>query len=442
MAMGTVWETGTWADGSWADSSWADVPAILWEQIAYYSDLHDALTIDGTSPLSLDGQAISLKNDAAAAITKINRVLADSDEEVPTSKAVKTAVEAEVDAVHLANVTVTVKASGGDFATIQGAIDYFKNKTVTGNNYINIDPGTYDEELSVRDINLTGTLSFIGDSRGLAGLGYVAGAAINNAITNAGNGVISFSRGGAGNTVLTVTGATSSPDFDADGWVAGDKVLVYTGTTPNTVVEMTLASVSNNALTATGAWPDPAAGTSGAGYSIVLEPNVKITNTTPTTNLLSQLGVATVYYYGLYLKQTSSSYHNMYINSSSKVNAYGLLLEGGYYSLAVVLQSTFTAYNTGFTAMGSSYGVIAQRFSYISMGHQTVIKVPSNNAGISSQEVSSIYAPSVKCVKCHTGMYAYYMSHGVTWSASFIGCTTSTSPAVNTVGNGNSYILG
>jgi len=97
MAMGTVWETGTWTDGSWADGSWADVPAILWEQIAYSSDLHDALTIDGTSPLSLSGQVLSLVNDAGAAITEVDTgPLASSDTVVPTSKAVYDAIAAGI----------------------------------------------------------------------------------------------------------------------------------------------------------------------------------------------------------------------------------------------------------------------------------------------------------------------------------------------------------
>ena len=46
---------------------------------------HAAVTIDGTSPLSLSGQAISLKNDAAAAITEVDTgTLANSDTVVPT----------------------------------------------------------------------------------------------------------------------------------------------------------------------------------------------------------------------------------------------------------------------------------------------------------------------------------------------------------------------
>jgi hypothetical protein len=59
------------------------------------SSVHPALTIDGTSPLSLSGQAISLQNDAAAAITEVDTgALANSDTVIPTSKAVKTAIGA------------------------------------------------------------------------------------------------------------------------------------------------------------------------------------------------------------------------------------------------------------------------------------------------------------------------------------------------------------
>lgn len=54
---------------------------------------HAALTIDGTSPLSLSGQAISLKNDDGNAITSVDTdTLADSDTLIPTSKAVLTAI--------------------------------------------------------------------------------------------------------------------------------------------------------------------------------------------------------------------------------------------------------------------------------------------------------------------------------------------------------------
>jgi hypothetical protein len=60
--------------------------AVEWKKIAFADDLHAAVTIDGTSPLSLDGQAISLKNDAAAAITKVDTgALGIVDTTIPTS---------------------------------------------------------------------------------------------------------------------------------------------------------------------------------------------------------------------------------------------------------------------------------------------------------------------------------------------------------------------
>jgi hypothetical protein len=67
--------------------------AVEWKRIAFADDLHPALTIDGTSPLSLDGQAISLKNDDGNAITEVDTgTLADSDTLIPTSKAVYDAI--------------------------------------------------------------------------------------------------------------------------------------------------------------------------------------------------------------------------------------------------------------------------------------------------------------------------------------------------------------
>ena len=54
---------------------------------------HAALTIDGTSPLSLSGQAISLKNDAAAAITEVDTgTLDNSTTKIPTNKTVYDAI--------------------------------------------------------------------------------------------------------------------------------------------------------------------------------------------------------------------------------------------------------------------------------------------------------------------------------------------------------------
>lgn len=72
--------------------------AIEFKRLAFADELHTAVTIDGTpSPLSLSGQAISLKNNAGspAAITAVDTgTLADSDTVIPTSKAVLTKIGA------------------------------------------------------------------------------------------------------------------------------------------------------------------------------------------------------------------------------------------------------------------------------------------------------------------------------------------------------------
>jgi hypothetical protein len=68
---------------------------------------HAAVTIDGTSPLSLSTQAISLKNDAAAAITEVDTGTLDtSDTKIPTNGTVKEAVDLKS---NIADPTFTTK---------------------------------------------------------------------------------------------------------------------------------------------------------------------------------------------------------------------------------------------------------------------------------------------------------------------------------------------
>ena len=81
---------------------------------------HAAVTIDGTSPLSLSTQAISLKNDASAAITEVDTgTLADSDTVVPTSKAVKTAIAAGG-----GGVTIYWQIASGESVTVAARTQY------------------------------------------------------------------------------------------------------------------------------------------------------------------------------------------------------------------------------------------------------------------------------------------------------------------------------
>lgn len=411
--------------------------AIAWKKLAYADDLHAALTIDGTSPLSLSGQAISIKNDAAGAITEVDTgTLDNSATKIPANLSVYNAIGAK----HVHNLTVTVKAAGGDFTTIQGAINYFQGKTVTGDNYIQIDPGTYDEHLNIANINLAGTLIIQGDTRVLAGLYYVNGVVNYHTLTNAGSGTFTITRGGAGNTVLTVAGSTGNPDFDADGWASGDKVLVYTGTTPNTIAEMTLTGVSNNTLTASGAWADPGAGTSGAGYTIVLQPNVQIAPSSPSTQLLNVSAQKIVRIIGLYLYHNTASYMPLNIGGGSVVQYRGVVTRGGYYSVALS-NSELTPAASGYriTFMDSASGVSAQNGSIASIHYSSLVKV-NTNYGFFAGYNALMWCTYCIAIKCPVGYYAYGMSLIYAVYSQTIGCVATHSPTTNTVGNANSYV--
>lgn len=175
------------------------------------------------------------------------------------------------------SVTKTVQAAGGDFTTIQGAVDFFKNKLIVGSCLITVEAATYAESVSVVDlfIGATGSLEIRGDTRVLAGQSYVDGAETNTSSkANGGTGV--FTLANAGNDI-TVTGATTNPDFDADGWGSGDKILTYDNA--GAVAEHTISSTLNNVITLTGA--APALGNDAT--AIMLQPDRKITGATSLT---------------------------------------------------------------------------------------------------------------------------------------------------------------
>jgi hypothetical protein len=191
-------------------------------------------------------------------------------------------------------VTRTV-GSGKDHATIQAAIDWFKQRILTGACYIDVDAGTYDEAVTFEDIVVArgGTLTLRGDTRLLAGLSYVDGADANQGgITNGGSGACSLAN--AGNDI-TVTGAGSNPDFDADGWTSGDTVLVYDNT--GTITEYTVSSALNNVITLSVA--APAIGNDAT--AICLLPNRRIERTS-TGPCVDDTSVENVTLSGFYLR--------------------------------------------------------------------------------------------------------------------------------------------
>ena len=73
---------------------------------------HSAVSIATPSPLSLSTQTLSLKNDAAAAITEVDTgALAASDTKIPTSAAVRTAVKGFTEYLGLVEMTAPTGAA-------------------------------------------------------------------------------------------------------------------------------------------------------------------------------------------------------------------------------------------------------------------------------------------------------------------------------------------
>ena len=338
-------------------------------------------------------------------------------------------------------------SSGGAFATWQHAIDVScaldpKIYTVSiraGNS------GVYDECINITSCNLNHQLNIIGDERLLAAMAYIDGQTIGYSLANCGSGTISFARSGASNEIMTVTCSTTNPDFEADGWDAGDIIIVYDGTTPDSFTEMTIASVSGNAITATGAWPDPAAGTSGSGYSIIPKPNVVIYPTTDTTsNLIYVENTRSLNIYGIHFKTASS---RIVCRSCcySDFALCGVLLEGGGGNYAIfaadyvnITNNNGSAYY-GLTAIKFAFGISPQRNAQITCAYAAVIK--STTYGFYGARMAFIYPYVAKAVKCGKSYYADGMTYFDATGSESIGHTSDDyDPNINTVGNANSYI--
>lgn len=147
---------------------------------------------------------------------------------------------------YYSGVTKTVKSSGGDYTTIQEAIDYFKNIYLAGNNQIQVDAGTYTLTSALDFYNLTGSLTIVGDTRTLAGVSWMdsADVFIYNKSDPCGAGTVTLSNSG---NDITVACSSTNPNFT--GWGNGDKILI---TTPGgSSTKYTISSISSNTITLT-----------------------------------------------------------------------------------------------------------------------------------------------------------------------------------------------
>lgn len=318
--------------------------------------------------------------------------------------------------------------AGGDYPTIQAAIDYFKGKIVTGVCSINVEAGTYAEVLDVSNIVVAGVLNIIGDTRALAGVPYINGDIVGTDPMNGGSGTVALARSASPYKVLTVTCGSVAVDFDADFWGAGDTVITYTGKTANTVVENVLTGAANATLTGTNAWGS-AVGTAGEGCTIILKPNVIIQGIVVSN-------VRGVNIQGFYVKPSSTSLNGIFIGYHSGVSVTNTVIDSCTSAFHVFYNAR--AYASNCVSIQSTVGLYVVYQAYANSLYYACIK---NTTSFQVNYNSGAAINGTRSIKSTTGWIAYYTSNIRATSQFTIDNTTEHSPTKNAVGNSGSYIM-
>jgi len=312
------------------------------------------------------------------------------------------------------DVAVTVRAVGGDFTTIQAAIDFFKGWIVMGTCTITCDPDVYVEHVSFADIVMGAgsALQLLGDARLLAGASYVDGMLLDRLAVfgpNYGSGLCALAN--AGNNI-TVTGATTNPDFDADGWGAGDRILVKDNA--NAITEQTIDSVLNNVITLTGA--APAVGNNGSAIGMVPDRAIE-----PATAgvCVTASGLKGIQVWGFYLKSsTGTSCHGLQAGAGAAVGYRHLLAyceDYCFYSSGAGTSISFSGYHPSSCWSGNPTNnlmVISTGGAAIACTFLQVVGpgIVTTTSGFYSQHLASIWAVYVEVSGCETAVKAMWQS--------------------------------
>ena len=261
-------------------------------------------------------------------------------------------------------VNKTVKpGGGGDYTTIQAAVNYFKGKVITGACTITIDAGTYAENVVIEELltSKDGALTLVGDTRALAGFCMIDGSTINPASkANGGSGTCSLTYGA---NEIQVFGSTTNPNFAAGGIVAGDTLLILgnDGSLYERTVQEIPATTNIFILTTY----SPAIGDTGS--AVIIIPNRRIE---PASGIALRSNVAIgIHVDGIYAQSTDT--YGVYVS-------YGGMLD---------LATSLTQGTTGIYSADYISRIIMNDCASVS---GTVISYPASSAGFIPDATTTI----------------------------------------------------
>jgi hypothetical protein len=261
-------------------------------------------------------------------------------------------------------VNKTVKpGGGGDYTTIQAAVNYFKGKVITGACTITIDASTYAENVVIEELltSKDAALTLVGDTRALAGFCMIDGSTINPASkANGGSGTCSLTYGA---NEIQVFGSTTNPNFAAGGIVAGDTLLILgnDGSLYERTVQEIPATTNIFILTTY----SPAIGDTGS--AVIIIPNRRIE---PASGIALRSNVAIgIHVDGIYAQSTDT--YGVYVS-------YGGMLD---------LATSLTQGTTGIYSADYISRIIMNDCASVS---GTVISYPASSAGFIPDATTTI----------------------------------------------------
>lgn len=296
--------------------------------------------------------------------------------------------------------TWTVKVSGGDFTSIQQALDYFKPFKLAGVQIIEIDPGYWDNLNSSLDFN-----HIDGHNISLVGVRYTK--SLTSVQSSSGST-------GAWSYILNLS--------NVDNISVNDYILLYDcsgGVNPtflNGCHKITNVDTVNNRITIS-----VKSKQSSASSGVVSSSNLQVIKT-----IVRNTGSDN---FGIQIRSNIRSLENIVFEGYSLTSTAGIFFSGNINVIYDVLYCGASNYLTGFYPYSGGVNLRCWHSAF-----------SGNNVGLGTNHGSYLYTYFVACTGNVTGKNASNGSQQTEYNCSTNGNTTNYSPNIDTLGNNNSII--